>query len=46
MIAGIKAHTRFYSEMAIEEARAKGRELYLIEAATHVVRPDNYMKSI
>jgi len=36
MIAGIEAHTRFYSEMAIEKARAKRRELYRIEGATHV----------
>jgi uncharacterized protein len=35
MIAGTKADTRFFSEMAIEEAK-EPKELFLIEGATHV----------
>lgn len=35
MIAGTKADTRYFSEMAIEKAK-KPRELFLVEGATHV----------
>jgi uncharacterized protein len=35
MIAGTKADTRFFSEMAIEKAK-EPKELFLIEGATHV----------
>src|SRR5919197_1076091 len=35
MIAGTNADTRFFSEMAIEEAK-EPKELFLIEGATHV----------
>jgi fermentation-respiration switch protein FrsA (DUF1100 family) len=35
MIAGTKADTRFFSEMAFEKAK-EPRELYLIEGATHI----------
>jgi uncharacterized protein len=34
MIAGTKADTRFFSEMAIEKAK-EPRELYLIEGDAH-----------
>jgi len=34
MIAGTKADTRYFSEKAIEKAKA--RELFLVEGVTHV----------
>ena len=39
MIAGTKADTRFFSEMAIEQAK-KPKELLLIDGATHIALYD------